>query len=143
MAEIKNEDGACALEFESGLLRKKKEKLFLTNKTWIEIGKKMDWGLHTPVVEDEKIRKNVLGISVSYSKKNEGVLQKTKELAINSIIYLAILYFIYYSLWQFKGFEFTLIVLLYFFTMSVAKGLFDIKTEIKNFLGKENASAMR
>ena len=88
--------------------------------------------------EQERVKKEVSkGVTISYGKGNEDVIKKIRDGIISSIIILGILYLVYYQLWQLKGFEFTMMVMLYFFTISVPKYLMEIRDELKKIAEKK------
>ena len=88
-------------------------------------------------IEPERVKKEVSkGVTISYGKGNEDVIKKIRDGIISSIIILGILYLVYYQLWQLKGFEFTMMVMLYFFTISVPKYLMEIRDELKKIAEK-------
>jgi hypothetical protein len=139
-AKIEENEGLCAVEYEEkALFGKNKVKFFLTNKTWLDIGKKCNWSPDKePVIpkEDERVRKNILGISISYSKENKGIAEKIKSGIITTAIYIGIFYGVYNELYYMKGFEFTMVLMLYFFTLSTGKYLIEIKDQLKKIAEK-------
>jgi hypothetical protein len=80
----------------------------------------------------ERVQKRLTkGISVSYSPVNKDLATKVKEFAISTAITLGILYFVYYEIWQLKGFEFAMLVMFYFFSISTSKYLIEMRNELK------------